>query len=110
MMFLANCWTFSCFNNEINFCEFYTGCNQTPCINPNTNYQKHHDLELDMKIDPKENYLIQYRHPLESITSLYNHGLKERRWYNGDSKETWIRFCNQNIKYWKGFNNRNIEK
>jgi len=90
------------FKDKFYFCEFYGGCHESPCTNPQTNYQKNHDFGLRLENNPSFNYIIQYRHPLESLVSLYklyfNIGVIKE-----DTKESWIKFCKTNILYWKKF-------
>ena len=90
------------FGSEFRFCGYHGGCRKSPCINPQTNYQKIHDFNLKLEINPKLTYLIQYRHPVESLISLYKMYVRIGV-IKEDTKENWLHFCNKNIIYWKGF-------
>lgn len=94
---------------ELHYCEFYNHCKSYPCIDPAINFQKNHDSLLDMQ--PKDGYfyIIMYRHPLESIVSLYKWNVKD--WldniFTGKtvdfSRSGWERFANNKIVLWKNF-------
>jgi hypothetical protein len=90
------------FGNRLRYCQYYKTCKKVPCKNPQTNYQKNHDFDLKLENNPRYNFLIQYRHPLESIISFYKFDL-----YHGfikkDSKKAWELACKNKIDYWKKF-------
>jgi len=60
-------------------------------------------LDLKLANDPKRNYIILYRHPLEAITSLYEWYIDSKKLLAEESRETWIKFLGEKIDYWKGF-------
>ena len=59
------------FGGRFAYCEYYNHCQQQPCANPANNLQKSHDFGLELPADGAGDYLLQYRHPLYSITSNY---------------------------------------
>jgi Sulfotransferase domain len=70
------------------------------------NYIKDHDFGLlnhnkGIPILPEMRYLIQYRHPLESLVSYFEfqvkHGLLN------DNREAWDIFLPKHLDYWKSF-------
>jgi hypothetical protein len=70
------------------------------------NYIKDHDFGLlshnkGIPILPEMRYLIQYRHPLESLVSHFEfqvkHGLLN------DTREAWDSFLPKHLEYWKNF-------
>jgi hypothetical protein len=93
----------------IHRCEFYNHCRQTPCTDPKTNYQKNHDLHLRLKQVPQFHYIIQYRHPIESIASWYVMNLEHARPIKKlflsmmDSEKLFKIFFLQKINFWKRF-------
>jgi hypothetical protein len=83
------------------------------------NWVKHHDFGLiegespglpraesfeSLPVDLDRKYLIQYRHPLDSAVSFYEHQLSESRVRFKDTRETWDAFCAGAIGYWERFN------
>jgi len=72
------------------------------------NYVKTHDFQLRgrevliKRFPVNRMYLVQIRHPLESIASYYEFSLKhgDIRW---DREKSWNRFLNKKIKYWRRF-------
>jgi hypothetical protein len=92
------------------------------------NWVKHHDFGLvaspvpglpmaspggALIPDPERTYLIQYRHPLASAASFYDHqlaeGLLSKRsrlmqwWPARGSQKQWREFCSGAIGYWEQF-------
>lgn len=72
----------------------------------NPNYIKDHDFGLlngtpDRPITPEAQYLVQYRHPLESVQSYFefrvHHGRTE------DGADSWAEFLPWALDYWKAF-------
>lgn len=74
----------------------------------NANYVKTHDFDLvGHKVlyedfPGSRRYLIQIRHPLESIASFYEFSLKHGHVRN-DNKLAWRLFLAKNLNYWKRF-------
>jgi hypothetical protein len=56
---------------DLHFCEFYRHCGQIPCTDPRTNFQKLHDFDLTVPNVVGRRYIIQYRHPFNSLISFY---------------------------------------
>lgn len=70
------------------------------------NYIKDHDLALlrggaGIPILPENRYLIQFRHPLESLVSYYEFQVRHGRL--GDSKDEWEHFLMERLTYWTYF-------
>ena len=93
------------FGEKFIFCEFYSGCKTTPCINPQTNYQKNHDFDLKLENNPSLSYIVQYRHPVETLTSYYRQCLDDSV-LKEDSRQKWTAFCNGKLDAWKRFVNK----
>ncbi len=72
------------------------------------NYVKTHDFHLVgrevlfFEFPNNRRYLVQIRHPLESITSYYEFSLKHGQ-IHLDDEATWRVFLIENLKYWKRF-------
>lgn len=70
------------------------------------NYVKDHDFGLwndkpDCAVTPEAQYLIQYRHPLESVQSYFEFRVHHGR--NKDTAESWAEFLPWGMDYWKAF-------
>ena len=95
------------YKDQINYCEFYTHCRKTPCSNPATNLQKNHDFDLRLQNSADLRYLIQYRHPIEAISSWFDLALKEpnvwERMTVWDRRWCWNWFFAGKVAYWKQF-------
>lgn len=67
----------------------------------NVNYLKNHDLRLDTMPNKSIRYLIQIRHPIESLVSWYrleHKNIMAQGTWNKFSKtksEFWVKFCNK---------------
>lgn len=93
---------------DLQYCEFYKHCEQIPCSNPKTNFQKNHDFGLKLPQTDKDFYIVLYRHPLESIVSIYNYYLNNNisALYASNinfNKEGWLAHANKSIILWKDF-------
>lgn len=93
---------------ELQYCEFYNHCKQTPCSDPKTNFQKNHDFYLELQPSDEFFYIILYRHPLDSLVSLYNYCLLNTLdVFLGSgvnfNKTGWENFARENIIFWKNF-------
>jgi len=78
-----------------NYCEFYGHCNSVPCSDPRTNFQKNHDFELRLRKDRNRKHIVQYRHPLNALISLYEARLETRASAGiqcEDSSREWLDF------------------
>jgi hypothetical protein len=65
------------YKDPLHYCEFYTHWRRTPCSDPATNLQKKHDFKLRISKSADQRYVVQYRHPVEAISSWFNLVLKE---------------------------------
>jgi hypothetical protein len=86
---------------DFSYCEFYTHCQKIPCSN-DAQFQKNHDFDLDLPIEKNVKYIVQYRHPYESIASFYNFDLDHGKIENDDISN-WQSFLNQNLDYYMKF-------
>ena len=72
------------------------------------NFVKTHDFQLlgrkifDSRFPENRRYLIQIRHPLESIASYYEFALKHGH-VRQDTEAEWAVFLANNLEYWKRF-------
>lgn len=100
------------FEDRFVFYESYTKDLISPakrsCKLKDVNYVKTHDFDLAgseilcFKFPNNRRYLVQIRHPLESITSYYEFSLKH--WHiQKDSEDVWRVFLDRNLTYWKQF-------
>ena len=90
------------------YCACDAHCNNFPCIDKRTNFQKHHDYNLELGMKDGFKYILMYRDPLETLVSLYNYHLKKPYDYFfgekvEDTSEGWEFFAKLAIEYWKGF-------
>ncbi|AXI46917.1 hypothetical protein C1J03_13325 [Sulfitobacter sp. SK012] len=70
------------------------------------NYVKDHDFDLmkgntGIPITPAAQYLVQYRHPLESVQSFFEFQVHHKQLQ--DTREHWQMFLPKALEYWKGF-------
>lgn len=91
------------FEDELGYCSNLFRMDQFS--EPETTFQKNHDFHLDLPIDPNLRYLIQYRHPLESLVSWYkwevDHGIRAEMNYG-------LRpFINRRVPIWNLYTRRN---
>ncbi|WP_106203326.1 hypothetical protein [Aliiruegeria haliotis] len=75
-------------------------------VTEDTNYIKDHDTGLlsgksDRQITSDARYLVQYRHPLESIQSYFEFIVCRGKLE--DSPEKWAGFLPQRLRFWKAF-------
>ena len=94
----------SYFGSTFQYCGFYLLCEQRPCAGRVNHLQKNHDHELTLPIDADHDYLIQYRHPLHSITSHYEHKLRHGEFSpEQDSRDTWEEFALASVGHWRSW-------
>ena len=92
------------FGTSFQYCEKYTLCNMRFCPNAATHLQKNHDHEFDLPTNEDREYLVQYRHPLPSIMSQYEHLLKlDPRAAVQDSPRNWEEFAIGAAEDWRRF-------
>jgi len=90
----ANQWRVGWFT----YCEFYNHCKKTPCID-GALLQKHHDEGARVLPHwvsrPEQKHIIQWRHPVNSIISLFE-------WKNERIKHylPWARFAAEQGRMW----------
>ncbi|MBW2046214.1 MAG: hypothetical protein JRI96_15265 [Deltaproteobacteria bacterium] len=94
---------------ELVYCEYYHHCGQTPCADPKTNFQKNHDFGLKLENNLSYNYIIQYRHPIESIVSYYKFQTEYSHTIE-NNKQNWMSFFKKSMVYWAGFTHKWIIK
>ncbi len=112
---------------ELRYCESYGHCRRVPCPSPSTNWQKTHDFGLAVPIDGTHRYIVQYRHPIDSIASWYRWELERgiRAEWNGtmatrilrrvpgwpalavtvrpDTPARWGSFARDKLQFWRRF-------
>jgi hypothetical protein len=93
------------FGEDFYYCEFYHHCNEIPCTDSKTNFQKNHDLDQQAINSPTYNYVIQYRYPTSALVSFYTLAVKEgwKAVVYEDNKKEWMRFAEEKIKFWRSF-------
>ena len=100
------------FGDDFVFYESYSktllsGSNR-PLAIKDVNYVKTHDfaLEGEKVLTPDfaegRRYLLQIRHPIESIASFYEFALKHNH-VKKDSEKNWHLFLEDKLTYWKSF-------
>lgn len=115
---------------RLHYCEHYTHCRRVPCLDARTTWQKSHDFRLELPIVQDAMYVIQYRHPLESVTSWYlweldqgiraedsglpladilsssYHWKRLSEFVTPDSPRRWRRFMFEKLQFWQLFVHR----
>ena len=93
------------FGDALHYCEYYEHCQQSPCSDPLTNFQKNHDFDLALPNDAGRRYIIQYRHPVTAIISWFELALKNgwKHDVREDTRECFARFLRDKMQYWRGF-------
>ena len=103
---LVRCLT-QMYGEHFQYCDFYNHCRKTPCRNAKTNFQKNHDFKLNLSFPETQRCLIQYRHPIESISSWFELALTEPNLWERvtlrDNQNSWETFFNNKLSYWKQF-------
>ncbi len=95
--------------NAFVYCEYYSHCNNIPCINPHNTFQKSHDFHLDLPRNDQLFYLVQIREPLPAIISWFELSLKHEFPRQGleeepaDTKEYWHKFYAKKLEFYFGF-------
>ncbi len=90
------------FGSTFQYCGYYLRCEQRPCAARVNHLQKNHDHELTLPSDAHHDYLIQYRHPLHSITSHYEHKLRHGEIApEQDSRAAWEEFALASVGHWR---------
>ncbi len=96
-----------------NICQSYFGkdlrfvtSNNVDFSSEEANYIKEHDFGLlnstkGIPICSGTQYLIQYRHPLESLVSYFEFNVKHG--IITDDRDSWVTFLPRHIDYWKAF-------
>jgi hypothetical protein len=83
------------------FCEFYTCCQSAPCVHQNTIFQRNHDFELNVNIEPDAQYLLQFRHPLHSLVSHFEY--RVNRGLLSDTSKSWISHAAEWLRFFQAF-------
>lgn len=103
---LVRCLT-QMFDDRFRYCDFYNHCRKTPCRDSETNFQKSHDFDLRLDLPTTQRRLVQFRHPIDAISSWFNLSLKEPSVWDRiavrDTQASWDRFFNAKAIYWKRF-------
>jgi len=80
---------------DFHYCEYYNHCKSIPCTDPTVNFQKYHDIHMGFEFDRAKKFVIQYRHPIETIVSYYNFLIltsKELGMCIEDNEKNWSNF------------------
>ena len=95
------------YTDELHYCDYYNHCRKIPCRDPQTNLQKNHDFRLRFVCPESQLCIIQYRHPVEAISSWFELVLREPSWLERltvrDNQKGWERFFAEKVTYWKRF-------
>ncbi|MGE0492525.1 MAG: sulfotransferase [Vulcanimicrobiota bacterium] len=86
-------------NRAFVYCSYYGHCHQVPCSLPETNFQKHHDLDLSLATDLP--CLVQVRSPLPALRSYYQ--LFEEGRLPRLEAEDWDTFARRGLAYHLAF-------
>lgn len=92
------------FGSEFHYCDNYKDATEKRIVNdPETNYQKEHDLRLDFPSNlPGVKYLIQIRDPALSIQSWID--FDARVYCNrNNTRKDWIRAFSSNMDFWNSW-------
>ena len=88
-------------NIPYKYCELYNCCQRSPC-KYNSVYQKNHDFDLSLKIQPNQKYLFLYRkNKLEQLEAYYRSSRNNKQDYK-DSNEylNLLKFCRNKSSYY----------
>lgn len=88
-------------NIEFTYCEYYTCCQQVPCIHKNT-IMKNHDFDLTLPQDlPNYTYIVMYRkNAIQQLEAFYRFHLQKPEDY--DLKDC-VAFIKENTPYYNEF-------
>lgn len=86
------------FGENLNWCDIHQTGDEGFEKNPNCNMEKHHDFELDLKINRQRNYLIGIRNPLDAIAGYQAMKVRE-----GSGLEDWRPWRKEQLEYYRGF-------
>lgn len=81
------------------YCSYYGHCHEVPCPVAQTNFQKHHDLDLSLATDLP--CLVQVRSPLPALRSYYQ--LFEEGRLPRLEAEDWDTFARRGLAYHSAF-------
>ncbi|MBI1274939.1 hypothetical protein GC177_03075 [bacterium] len=97
------------FGERHSYCQYYDGpqkradcCNQFPCVHPDVNFQKNHDLDRKGTSTTQYHYLVQYRHPLKATVSSFLEGLSYQP-HMRNNYEYWRHFARGEFNFYKSF-------
>ena len=87
------------------YCEFYRCCKTIPCIH-GANFQKNHDLSLELKLRQDTRYIVLYRSDkIEQLSSFLRWNFKKKLKHNIDKRRADQFLLDANI-YYEGFINK----
>lgn len=89
---------------DFHYCEMYLQPHLAFSVSDWANAQKNHDFDLDTKIDPTRNYIVQIRDPIESTSSYYEWQLDRGR--DLGTPELRRLFFKKTLVYWSQFVNK----
>jgi len=91
----------SYFGEDFVYCEQYSRPEGTLDRDPDTNFQKNHDFELETPIRRDRHYLVQVRYPLDSIVSWFKLSCSEGK--TADTPQAWTWFAVEKASFWMQF-------
>lgn len=83
------------------YCESYEDSGRTLDNDPETNFEKTHDLDLATEARDDRHYLVQIRYPIESLVSWYRWSCDRQG--AEDSPGAWVNFAIQRSAFWMMF-------
>lgn len=85
---------------ELRYCEMYKQPRLRLDVEPRTNFQKNHDLQLATPIRSDRRYVVQVRYPVDAIISWYKMACAETL---QDSPLNWTSYALQAASFWLRF-------
>jgi len=94
-------------DRTFHYCEYYYACRQHPCTEPKNSFQKSHDFELELPVQPDQKYLIQKRQPLDLLISWFEMRLLKDR--EEDTPDGFRAFVQRMRPYVDGFEQKWVD-
>ena len=90
------------------YCEYYYSCRSLPCCDSANTYQKSHDFELTLPVNPQKNYIVQARNELDLLISWFELRLPRKR--ELDSAQGFLAFARRMQPYLQGFYSKWLQR
>lgn len=95
-------------NIPFTYCGFYDCCNTVPCLY-NSFYQKNHDFNGKLFINPEWKYIYLYRkNKLENIEAYFRWKFKEKTYENEETYNKLLNFCKKHITYYNKLHDKYV--